>query len=114
MVKKYNKDPALKREKKEEYKKLSYKLESLEKDIYLPFVYDLESLFLIFFKYNLKNVVMYFVDNLKELNSRIFEMCLAFDEDICINILDRCLKNSNVKPSYIHFCISKKHELFIH
>jgi hypothetical protein len=107
-LKKYNKDPALKSEKKEEYKKLSYKLESLEKDIYLPFVYDLESLFLIFFKYNLKNVVMYFVDNLKELNSRIFEMCLAFDEDICINILDRCLKNSNVKASYVHLCISKK------
>ena len=108
-LKKYNKDPALKNEKKEEYKKLSYILESLQKDIVLPFIFDLETLFIIFFKYNLKNVVMYFVDNLKELDLKIFEMCLAFDEDICINILDRCLKNSNVKSSYIHLCISKKY-----
>ena len=107
-LKKYNKNPSLKSEKKEEYKKLSYRLESLEKDIFLPFVYDLESLFLIFFRYNLKIVVMYFVDNLKDLNTRIFEMCLSFDEDICINLLDRCLKNSNVKASYVHLCISKK------
>ena len=108
-LKKFNKNPILKDEKKEEYKKLNYKLESLEKDIFLPFVFDLEALFLIFFKYNLKNVVMYFVDNLKDLDSKIFEMCLAFDEDICINILDRCLKNSNVKSAYIHLCISKKY-----
>ena len=49
------------------------------------------------------------MDNLKELHLKIFEMCLAFDEDICINILDRCLKNSNVKSSYIHLCLSKKY-----
>ena len=107
-LKKYNKNPVLKTEKKEEFKKLMYTLEQLQKEIVLPFVFDLEALFLIFFKYNLKNVVMYFVDNLKELNLKIFEMCLAFDEDICINIIDRCLKNSNVKPSYIHISISKK------
>ena len=107
-IKKYDKEPLLKKENYETYKKLSFNLVSLQKDISLPFVSDLEDLILIFFKYNLKNVVMYFMDNLKELNLKIFEMCLAFDEDICINILDRCLKNSNVKQSYIHLCISKK------
>ena len=75
----------------------------------MPIVFDLEALFLIFFKYNLKNVVMYFVENLKELDLKIFEMCLAFDEDISINILDRCLKNSNVKQEYIHLCLFKKY-----
>ena len=107
-LKKFDKEPFLKKEKNEEYKKLEYNLDSLRKDISLPFVFDLESLFLIFFKYNLKNVVMYFVENLKELDLKIFEMCMAFDEDICISIFDRCLKNSNVKASYIHLCISKK------
>jgi hypothetical protein len=107
-LKKYNKDPILKNEKKEDFKKLMNSLDSLQKEILLPFVFDLETLFLIFFKYNLKNVAMYFVDNLKELDLKIFEMCLAFDEDICINIIDRCLKNSNVKPSYVHISISKK------
>ena len=107
-LKKFEKEPFLKKEKCEEYKKLRIQLDSLKKDISLPFVYDLEALFLIFFKYNLKNVVMYFVENLKELDIKIFEMCLAFDEDITINILDRCLKNSNVKREYVHLCISKK------
>ena len=105
----FNREPYLKKEKFDEYKKLKNKLESLQKDINLPFVFDLESLFLIFFKYNLKNVVMFFVDNLKELDLKIFEMCMAFDEDICINIFDRCLKNSNVKASYVHLCIYKKY-----
>ena len=92
----------------DKYKDLTYRLISLEKDISLPFVSDIEDLFLIFFKYNLKHLVMYFLDNLKEFSINIFEMCLTYDEDICINILDRCLKNSNVRPSYIHLCISKK------
>ena len=107
-LKKYEKTPRLKKENYEKYKNLNYKLISLQKDVSLPFVSDLEDLFLIFFKFNLKNLIMYFLDNLKELNIQIFEMCLAFDEDICINILDRCLKSSTVKPSYIHLCISKK------
>ena len=107
-LKKFEKDPFLKKEKSEEYKKFKNQLESLKNDVSLPFVFDLETLFLIFFKYNLKNIVMYFVENLKEIDLKIFEMCLAFDEDITISILDRCLKNSNVKPEYVHFCISKK------
>ncbi len=108
-IRRYDKSPLLKKENLDTYKQLSYKLVSLQKDIALPFVSDLEDLILIFFKYSLKNVVMYFMDNLKELHLKIFEMCLAFDEDICINILDRCLKNSNVKSSYIHLCLSKKY-----
>ena len=108
-LKKYDKNPLLKKTNSAAYQNLSFKLISLQKDILLPFVSDLEDLFLIFFKYNLKNIVMYFLDNLKEVNIHIFEMCLAFDEDICINILDRCVKSSNVKPSYVHLCISKKY-----
>ena len=108
-IRKFEKSPKAKKENYEKYKYLSFKLMSIQKDISLPFVSDLEDLFLIFFKYNLKNLIMYFLDNLKELNINIFEMCLVFDEDICINILDRCLKSSNVKPSYVHLCISKKY-----
>ena len=106
-LKRFDKEPYLKKEKYEEYKKLKYRLDSLKKDISLPFVFELESLFLIFFKYNLKNIVMYFVENLKDLDIKIFEMCLAFDEDICINILDRCLKNSNVKSEYVKYAKGK-------
>ena len=108
-IKKYDKSPSLKKENYEKYKKLLFRLDCIQKEIELPFISDIEDLFLIFFKYNLKNIVMYFLDNLKVLNIKIFEMCLAFDEDISINILDRCLKNSNVKPSYIHLCIYKKY-----
>ena len=108
-LKKYDKNPLLKKSNYEAYQTLSFKLNSLKKDISLPFVSDIEDLFLIFFKYNLKNIVMYFLDNLRDVNITIFEMCLAFDEDICINILDRCLKSSNVKPSYVHLCISQKY-----
>ena len=108
-LKNFEKNPQLKKENYEKYKNLKYKLISLQKDISLPFISDLEDLFLIFFKFNFKNLIIYFLDNLKELNLQIFEMCLAFDEDICINILDRCVKSSNVKPSYIHLCISKRY-----
>ena len=108
-LKKLGRNPNDNKENYDKYKILSYKLVSLEKDVSLPFVSDIEDLLLIFFKYNLKHLVMYFLDNLKEFSINIFEMCLAYDEDICINILDRCLKNSNVKPSYIHLCISKKY-----
>ena len=108
-IKHYDKNPLLKKDNYERYKSLSYQLISLQKDINLPFLSDLEDLFLIFFKYNLKNVVIYFLDNIKELGINIFEMCLAFDEDICINILERCIKASNVNPAYVHLCISKKY-----
>ena len=107
-LKDYEKDPFLKKEKQDEFKKLSFTLENLHDDITLSSVYDIETLLLIFFKYLLKDVVLFFLDNMKELDQKIFEMCMAFDEDICIHILDRCIKTSNVKPSYIHLAVYKK------
>ena len=108
-IKQFDKVPLQKKDNYETYKSLTYKLISLQKEMSLPFISDIEDLFLIFFKYNLKNVVMHFLDNIKELSVNIFEICLAFDEDICINILERCIKASNVNPSYVHLCISKKY-----
>ena len=105
---KYEKNPLLKEEKQTEFNKLIYDLDNLKSDIALPFVYDLENLLLIFFKYLLKDTVIFFLDNMKDLDEKIFEMCLAFDEDICIYIMDRCLNNSNAKASYVHISVYKK------
>ena len=107
-LKEYEKNPSLKKEKQEEFRKLNFDLDNLNNDIELPSVYDLETLILIFFKYLLKDTVLFFLDNIKELDEKIFEMCLAFDEDICIYIMDKCIKNSNVKASYMHLAIYKK------
>ena len=107
-LKEYEKNPLLKKEKSDEYKKLNFTLDNLNNDISLSSVYDFETLILIFFKYLLKDTVLFFLDNMKDLDEKIFEMCLSFDEDICIYIMDRCIKNSNVKPSYIHLAVYKK------
>ena len=107
-LKEYDKDPLLKKEKFDEFKKLNYTLENLNNDTVLPFVNELEILLLIFFKYFLKDTVLFFLDNIKVLDEKIFEMCLAFDEDISIYIMDRCIKNSNVKASYMHLAVYKK------
>ena len=107
-LKEYEKDPFLKKEKQEEFKKLNFQLDNLNDDISLSSVYDIETLLLIFFKYLLKDVVLFFLDNMKDLDQKIFEMCMAFDEDICIYIMDKCIKASNVKPNYIHLAVYKK------
>ena len=107
-LKEFEEDALLKKEKSEDYKKLNFTLDSLNNDISLPFVKELETLLMIFFKYLLKDTILFFLDNLKDIEERIFEMCLAFDEDICIYIMDRCIKNSNVKASYVHLAVYKK------
>ena len=107
-LKEFEEDALLKKEKIEDYKKLNFTLDNLNNDISLPFVKDLETLLMIFFKYLLKDTILFFLDNLKDIEEKIFEMCLAFDEDICIYIMDRCIKNSNVKASYVHLAVYKK------
>lgn len=107
-LKEYDKNPLLKKEKSDEYKKLNFTLDNLNNEISLSSVYNFDTLLLIFFKYLLKDTVLFFLDNMKDLDEKIFEMCLSFDEDICIYIMDRCIKNSNVKPSYIHLAVYKK------
>ena len=107
-LKEFEKDPLLKKEKQEEYKKLNFTLDNLHDDISLSSIYDIETLLLIFFKYLLKDVVLFFLDSMNDLDQKIFEICMAFDEDICIYIMDKCIKSSNVKPSYIHLAIYKK------
>ena len=107
-LKEYEKDPLLKKEKPDEFKKLNFQLDNLNDDISLSSVYDIETLLLIFFKYLLKDVVLFFLDNMKDLDQKIFEMCMAYDEDICIYIMDKCIKASNVKPNYVHLAVYKK------
>ena len=107
-LKEFEQNALLKKEKEDEFRKLNYTLDNLHNDIALPYVNELETLLLIFFKYLLKDTVLFFLDNLKDLDEKIFEMCLAFDEDICIYIMDRCIKNSNVKASYIHLAVYKR------
>ena len=139
---KFAKNKSLKEDKKEEYKIFNHHKHSISKDINLPFVKSFPDLLLVFFKYNLKSLVMYFLDkqrkqnkemglnsntnpnfntfirreNRKEtedaknkLNIDIFETCLIYDEDICINILDNCLNNDNAKGWYVHYSLLKKY-----
>ena len=139
---KFSRNKSLIEEKKEEYKTFNHHKRFLCKDLNLPFVKTFPDLLLVFFKYNLKSLVMYFLDkqrkqnkemglnsntnpnfntfirreNRKEtedaknkLNIDIFETCLIYDEDICINILDNCLNNDNAKGWYVHFCLLKKY-----
>ena len=87
---------------------MNYHLDNLNNDISLSSVYDIETLPLIFFKYLLKDVVLFFSDNMEDLDQKMFEMCMAFDEDICIYIMEKFIKAFNVKPNYIDLVVYKK------
>ena len=129
------------------YKKIVFIKHELFKEINLPLVRTFPDLLLIFFKFNLKKLVMFFLCRVRsrkkendinettyllprsttrlksynedlffkrektqkcKLSTDIFEICLLFDEDISINIIDDCITNDNVKTWYVHFCLLKK------
>ena len=99
----------------EEYNKLIYNKKTLLKEIHLYSVSCLKELFVIFFRYELKALVLFFFDEYK--NNRgyhkvpldIYEICLDYDEDISIDIIDRALTHSNIKRWYMDFAIIKKY-----
>ena len=99
----------------ETYNKLIFEKKSYMKEIYLFCVNSLKDLIIVFFRYDLKELVLYFFDEYK--NSRgenrieqgIYETVLDYDEDIAIDILDRAINSSNAKEWYIKVCLLKKY-----
>ena len=92
--------------------KLLFKKNEIEKINKLYFVTCFKELLVIFFKYDLKELVLYFLQQIKihkKIPLEIFEICLQYDEDICINIMNDILTKDNVKENYMQICIFKKY-----
>ena len=99
----------------ETYNKLIFDKKALMKEIYLFCVNSLKDLMIVFFRYDLKELVLYFFDEYKntrgenKIEQEIYEIVLDYDEDIAIDILDRAINSSNAKEWYIKVCLLKKY-----
>ena len=99
----------------EAYNKLIFEKKSYMKEIYLFCVNSLKDLIIVFFRYDLKELVLYFFDEYKNsrgenrIEQEIYETVLDYDEDIAIDILDRAINSSNAKEWYIKVCLLKKY-----
>jgi hypothetical protein len=100
---------------KDMMEKADYDIQKLNNEIELSFVKNLEDLLIIFFKTDLKELVMDFLDRiyLKNKNylfpTKIFEICLNYDEDISIDILNKSIIDYNNTKFYMQNCIIKKY-----
>ena len=105
---KNNKDSKLK-------KKLKLKVNELEKEKNLFFVTCLKELIVIFFQYDLKELVMYFFEQYESRRKEpkvpldIYEICLDYDEDISIDIMNRALTPMNTKEEHMKMVLLKKY-----
>ena len=99
----------------EEYLTLLYEKKNVLKEIYLYTVTCLKELIVIFFRNELKGLVLYFFDEYRNTRGEtkvpidIYEICLDYDEDISIDILDRAVNSSNVKKWYMELALLKKY-----
>ena len=97
------------------YNKLIFDKKTLMKEIYLFCVNSLKDLMIVFFRYDLKELILYFFDEYKntrgenKIEQEIYEIVLDYDEDIAIDILDRAINSSNAKEWYIKVCLLKKY-----
>lgn len=94
--------------------KINYTINELEKEKTLFFVTCLKELIVIFFQYELKELVRYFFDRFQQRSNskipvEIYEICLDFDEDISIDIMDKALTTKNVKAEYMQMALIKKY-----
>ena len=100
---------------KENMKKIDFKLLKLINEIKFYFVVCFRELITIFFKSDLKELVMYFLEEYKKniykfkIPIEIFEICIEYDESICLDIIDLSLNSQNAKSSYMHIAIIKKY-----
>ena len=99
----------------EELNKLKYEKKCYMKEIYLFCIKSMKELIIAFFRYDLKETILFFFNEFKENNEgtkipvEIFEICLDYDEDISIDIMDRSLNSKTIKEWYIKICILKKY-----
>ena len=95
--------------------KINHRMRKIHNDLKLNFVTSLRELLEIFFRSDIKELVLYFLEQYKK-NTKftsfpieIYELCLNYDEDISIDIMDLSLNLSNVKPKYMQICLIKKY-----
>lgn len=99
----------------EEYTNLIYEKRNIMKEICLYNVTCLKELFVIFFQNELKGLVLFFFDEYKNTRGEtkvpidIYEICLDYDEDISIAILDRAVTVSTAKKWYMEISLVKKY-----
>ena len=99
----------------EKLNKLKYEKKSYMKEIYLFCIKSLKELIIAFFRYDLKETILFFFNEFKENNEgikipvEIFEICLDYDEDISIDIMDRSINSNTIKDWYIKICILKRY-----
>ena len=97
------------------YNKLIFDKKTLMKEIYLFCVNSLKDLMIVFFRYDLKELILYFFDEYKntrgenKIGQDIYEIVLDYNEDIAIDILDRAISSSNAKEWYIKVKKKKKY-----
>ena len=96
--------------------KADYDIKKLKDEIELSFVKNLEDLLVIFFKNDLKELVMDFLDRIYSKNNKnylfptkILEICLNYDEDISIDILNKSIIDYKNTKYYMQICIIKKY-----
>ena len=100
---------------KENMKKIKFKLNKIVDEIKFYFVTSFKELIIIFFKSDLKELVMYFLEEYKKntykfkITIEIFDICIEYDESICLDIIDYCVNSQNAKSSYMHIAIIKKY-----
>ena len=94
---------------------INHRIKKIQNDFKLNFVTSLRELLEIFFKSDIKELVLYFLEQYKRHRKftsfpiEIYELCLNYDEDISIDIMDLSLNLSNVKPKYMQICLIKKY-----
>lgn len=100
---------------KEYLKRLRYKKQKYIDETHLYFVTCLKELLVIFFKANLKELVMHFFTKNKESNHGrltvpidIYEICLDYDEDISLDIMENSLTSSTAKGFHMQLALIKK------
>lgn len=100
---------------KESMHSIAHQKDKLEFETHLYFVTCLKELLILFFKSELKELAMYFFDQYKAQNEDlkipidIYEICLDYDEDISIDIMENSLSASTAKASYMQIALIKKY-----
>ena len=89
--------------------------QEIKKLYYLPFVTSFKDLITIFFKYDLKELSLYFIEefylkkNNKKVPLEIFNICLDNDENISIMLIDKSLNQKNISELYMSIALLKKY-----
>ena len=97
---------------------LAFIKREIKKRCKLPLVLSFKDLVTIFLLYDLKELTLYCIKEyyLKTKNKKIpleiYNLCLDYDQDISIEIIDKALNNSNATESYMLAALMRKYFRF--